>query len=278
MISVVVPAHNEAAVIGRCLSAMTRGAVPGELEIIVVCNGCSDETAVVARRHGDFVRVIETPVASKHVALNLGDEASRGFPRFFVDADVVVSIESIRATAEALGSGRHLAAAPRLRVDLEGCSWAVRRYHDIWMNLPYVQEGMLGSGVYAVSEAGRSRFDRWPDIIADDDLVRLAFRRDERISVATAWFEVKPPKTLPSLIHINIRRRAGADEMREIHPNALEAETREQYRAYLRLWREPRQWPALVVYTWAKLATLVGYAWKKRRGRHKEWNRDATTH
>jgi glycosyltransferase involved in cell wall biosynthesis len=278
MLSVVVPAHDEASVIGRCLAAMTRGAAPGELEIIVVCNGCSDDTAEVARRHGAPVRVIETPVASKNAALNLGDAAARGFPRFFVDADVVLPLASLRATAEALREGRYLAAAPRLRVDLAGCSLPVRLYHDVWMSLPYVQEGMLGSGVYALSEAGRARIGRWPDIIADDDLVRLAFRREERVSVPTAWFEVTPPRTLRSLIHINIRRRAGTDEMRAIHPEALAAETRDQYRAFLRLWLRPRLWPALAVYTWAKLATLAGYAWKKSRGRHKEWNRDATTH
>ena len=43
-VSVIIPAHNEESVIGRCLAAMLEGAQPGELEIIVVCNGCSDRT------------------------------------------------------------------------------------------------------------------------------------------------------------------------------------------------------------------------------------------
>lgn len=278
MISIVIPAHNEAAVIGRCLTSLLRGALPGELEILVVCNGCTDATARIARGFGAAVRVIETEVASKSHALNLGDAQARSFPRFFIDADVVLEIGSLRDTAAALASGRYLAAAPRLRVDLSGCSLAVQLYHRIWMDLPYVQQGMLGSGVYALSEAGRARVGRFPDIIADDDLVRLAFRPSERISVPETSFLVTPPKTLRSLIHINIRRRAGADEMRALHRPAFEQETQKQYRAFWRLWQRPALWPALGVYSWAKFATLVGYAWKKRRGRHKEWNRDATTH
>ena len=60
--------------IERCLAAITGGARPGELQVIVVCNGCDDDTAERARRHGEPVSVVETEVASKHVALNLGVE------------------------------------------------------------------------------------------------------------------------------------------------------------------------------------------------------------
>ena len=73
-ISIIVPAHNEARVIGRCHESMTTGAEPGELEILVVCNGCSDDTASVARRHGPYVQVLESEIASKNAALNLGNQ------------------------------------------------------------------------------------------------------------------------------------------------------------------------------------------------------------
>src|SRR5262245_58336894 len=49
MASVVIPAHNEARVIERGLSSLLEGARPGELEIVVVCNGCTDDTAARAR-------------------------------------------------------------------------------------------------------------------------------------------------------------------------------------------------------------------------------------
>ncbi|MGA8273701.1 MAG: glycosyltransferase, partial [Candidatus Sulfotelmatobacter sp.] len=86
MVSIIIPAHNEGAVIARTLKAMTDGAQPAELDIIVVCNGCSDDTAAVARRFSPAVRVLETAIAGKTNALNLGDEAARSFPRVYVDA------------------------------------------------------------------------------------------------------------------------------------------------------------------------------------------------
>ena len=73
MFSVIIPAYNEASVIDRCLSAMLADARPGELEIVVVANNCSDDTAARARRHGELVKVVETPIGSKIHALNLGD-------------------------------------------------------------------------------------------------------------------------------------------------------------------------------------------------------------
>ena len=64
-ISVVIAAHNEEAVLDRCLDALLRTARTGELEIAVVCNGCTDGTAEVARRYGDDVCVLETPEAPR---------------------------------------------------------------------------------------------------------------------------------------------------------------------------------------------------------------------
>src|SRR5687768_15628594 len=121
MISVIIPAHNEERVIGRGVAAVTAEARPGELEVIVVCNGCRDGTADEARRVGEEVRVIVTDVASKVHALNLGDAAARGFPRFFVDADVVLTLDELRRLAARLESGDVLAVAPRFQMDLTNC-------------------------------------------------------------------------------------------------------------------------------------------------------------
>jgi hypothetical protein len=79
VISIVIPAHDEERVIGRCLSGLASGAEPGELEVVVVANGCTDGTAAAARTFPG-VRVVETPVAGKAAALNLGDEHAPAFP------------------------------------------------------------------------------------------------------------------------------------------------------------------------------------------------------
>jgi glycosyltransferase involved in cell wall biosynthesis len=277
MISIIIPAHNEANVIGRCLEAMTEGAEPGELEILVVCNGCSDNTAEVARGFGPAVKVLESPIPSKNAALNLGHQTATSYPRFYVDADIVLPLDSIRKVAEVLRGGKIHGAAPRIRVDLEQCSWPVRAYYDIWLRTPYVQHGMLGSGVYAISEEGGSRFTTFPDIIADDGFVRLLFEPDERLSVDDTWFLMTPPRTLRSLIHINVRRRVGLYEMAELHPATTQNEAAHQRGELYRSFLKPALWPGLAVYLYAKVACMAIYWVKARQGRQKEWNRDDTS-
>src|SRR3954453_3171433 len=93
--SVVIPAHDEASVIGRCLRALLAGAEPGELEVIVVCNGCHDDTAAVARAHAPDAVVLELPAPSKPAALNAGDAEATRFPRIYLDADVEVPLSVV---------------------------------------------------------------------------------------------------------------------------------------------------------------------------------------
>ena len=75
VISVVIPAFNEAAVIGRTLRSVLTAIDREPGEVLVVCNGCHDETAKIAAGFGDRVRVFELEQGSKTAALNLGDEA-----------------------------------------------------------------------------------------------------------------------------------------------------------------------------------------------------------
>jgi len=275
VISVIIPAHNEEAVLERGLLALLSDASPGELEVIVVCNGCSDRTASLARAFGRGVRVIETEVGSKSHALNLGDRAATGFPRFFVDADIVLPLASVRLVARALESERVLGAAPKMRVELSDRRWSIRAYYAVWMRLPYVNHGMLGCGVYAVSRAGRARFGAFPSIIADDDFVRVQFSPEERATVQDAWFVMTPPQKLSSLVDINLRRFAGDRELARVVPaEQLERSRSHHGSALLRLAAEPALWPALAVYLYVKVATLALYTYRRLVGRHKAWARD----
>ena len=53
-ISVIVPAHNEEKYIARCICSIKAAAkyYGGDVEIIVVCNRCTDRTAEIAKKHG----------------------------------------------------------------------------------------------------------------------------------------------------------------------------------------------------------------------------------
>ena len=110
MVSIVVPAHNEAQVVGRLLRRILSPAGPDDpdgqdgqdgLDVVVVANGCTDGTAEVAASFGPPVRVVSIPVASKLQALAEGNRAATGFPRLYVDADVELGAGDVRALAEA---------------------------------------------------------------------------------------------------------------------------------------------------------------------------------
>jgi len=282
--SVIVPAHDESAVIQRTLAAMLRDADKDGLEVIVVCNGCLDDTAERARSFGPPVQVLETDKGSKPLALNMGDAAARHFPRLFVDADIEVDYASLRAVADRLLESPLLcAAAPELRVNLEHASLLVRQYYSIWLRLPYVRNRLVGSGFYALSERGRQRFEQFPDIIGDDAFIHRMCELQERESVrrsaagSPVFFIMTPPRSLRDLVHIETRRRASDDEMRELFGSASSKESESQKRALLRLFARPWLWPSLAVYLYVKLESRRRYRRNRQRDSHKEWHRDLSS-
>ena len=277
-VSIIIPAHNEAAVIARCLSTILRGAEPGELEIIVVANGCKDDTAAVARAVSPDVKVIDTATPGKSNALNLGDEAATGFPRFFVDADVAIDIGSIRRVAQVLRGETFLAAAPKIQFDLTGRSWFVRSFYDIWQRTPYISEGMIGSGVYAVSEKGRQRWNKIPtDITADDIYVRLQFTPAERTVVADCSFTIQPPMKLAGLIKIKTRGHFGIVELKKFHPELFKNEGESHQRALPKLARNPLLWPKLAAYLYVRLKARKAGEVRLQKGDRNTWERDESS-
>ena len=275
MISIIIPAHNEAAVIARTLKAMTRDAAPGEQELIVVCNGCTDDTATVARCFEPTARVVETELSGKAHALNLGDGVAVGFPRIYADADVILDTDAIRMLALRLEVGDVLAVAPTAKYDLSSCSWPVRAFYDVRSRLPSAQEGIGGSGVYALSEAGRCRFLEFPSVIADDGYVRIQFKPEERETLSSASSDVFPPRTTRDLIAIKTRAHYGSFELERLFPDNWRNRGASNNRSLLRLFRKLWMWPKLAVYC---LITIIARrrAWK-RFGGEMTWERDDTS-
>lgn len=206
VISVIVPAHNEARVIGRLLGPLISTAQPGELEVIVVANGCTDDTANVAASFGQPIKVVSTQAASKSGALVLGDRVAAGFPRIYADADIELGTDDVRALAEALLRPGVLAAAPERELVLADRPKLVRWYYDVWTRLPEVQRGLFGRGVICVSEDGHRRIAHLPQVIADDLAISLSFTSTERVIANGARVVIHPPRTVTDLL----RRRARA--------------------------------------------------------------------
>jgi glycosyltransferase involved in cell wall biosynthesis len=208
-VSVVIPAHNEERAIGACLTRLLSECVPGELDVVVVCNGCRDRTEEVARSFGAPVRVESLAAASKAGALRRGDKVAEGFPRAYLDADVDLTLRDLRAVAAALDEGHALVASASLEMDTSASSLLVRSYYRFHTRLPTVAEDVVGRGLYVLSEEGRSRFDEFPDLLGDDHYVRSQFRDSERMVVSAARSTVRAPGTLGALVGRKIRVAAG---------------------------------------------------------------------
>jgi glycosyltransferase involved in cell wall biosynthesis len=281
--SVVIPAHNEAAVIGRCLRALLQDAPADSVpEIIVVCNGCTDDTAAQARAVSDAITVIELSQGSKPLALNTGNSMAVAMPRFFVDADVITRYSDLAAVAERLDDGRTLAAAPRLFVDTSKASRAVQGYYRVWCALPYVRNAMIGSGVFGLSATGLSRIDRFPDIISDDGYVRSRFSAEERCGLEKdalgrpVTFTVFPPRTLRSLLSVEIRRRAGTDELQR-KGYASRGARDNGLRQIVASRSETAGWDDIAVYLFVKIWTRLVPRLRRLTGGSMLWNRDETS-
>ncbi|MAM86230.1 MAG: hypothetical protein CME36_02845 [unclassified Hahellaceae] len=284
-LSVVIPAHNEAAVIGRCLSSLLSSYEAGDatadagLQVVVVCNGCRDDTAAIARSFQSRFHqllVVETGTASKSVALNLGDEHADHFPRVYLDADIVTSFAALRSAAKALeASEALLCVAPEMRVDTSQSSLSVRAFYSVWLRLPYFTDGrMVGSGVYILSRQGRERFDRFPDIISDDGFVRSRFEKHERQTIPGSSFTVQAPANLPSLINIKTRVRTGNMELECRYPGAsIGGETTGGAVASL-VRARPHLLPAVLLYVMVQRLTLRRARARVATGEFSHWERD----
>ncbi len=270
--SVIVPAHDEAAIIGANLERMARGAPEGLLEFVVVANGCRDDTAARARAALPSATVVELETGSKIAALNAGDAVASHTIRAYVDADVRIEAAALCALAETLDTREARVAAPRLHVDTHGSSLFVRAHFRVWEHTDYRRQGHVGSGVYALSPAGRARFGAFPDVIADDRYVQQLFAPEERVTLDAHAFSVPAPRTLRAQIRRATRIHRGNAELVRRHPELRPAPAARRHGGLLaRVARRPALWPALPVY----VVATVGPRLRAGLG-DRGWERDET--
>lgn len=216
-LDVVVPAHNEQSLVGACLRALLSDADGLDLRVVVVANGCTDDTAgavrtVVAAARAARPQVqlllVETRTAGKAAALNLADRYRRGCAVVYLDADMVITPGSLSALAAALVATaeprmvmpRPLLVRPRDRLG--------RHFAAVWSRLPAVAGQVIGGGCYAVNPAGRARWSAMPRLWADDAFVRSRFAAGERQVIETAGMLLPLPQGR-ELVRVLSRWRRG---------------------------------------------------------------------
>ncbi|MCA1453691.1 glycosyltransferase [Bradyrhizobium sp. BRP22] len=272
--SVIIPAHNEEKVLARCLDTLLADSKPGELEILVVANGCTDRTVEIGRSYGNRVGVIEVSEASKHAALNAGDKAATVFPRVYLDADITVSAGAIRSVVEEMDRAGALIGAPRAVIDLDGCPAIVRSFYRVWCETPWFTDNLVGSGIYVLTAAGHARVGVFPAITNDDQYVHDLFETRERTTSNSYQFLVRPPRTVQGLIKRRTRTLVG---QRELDRRFGQLPGRARRLSLLDLLRRRRaRIGDLIVYAIISKMAAFAATRKEQRG-DRAWERDETS-
>ena len=274
--SIIIPAHNESSGIERTLHSILACKLDRVLQIIVVANGCTDDTAARARAVPGPITVIETAIGNKVHALNLGDREALYFPRAYLDADILLTENALEGVANAFNDPNCRIAAPTPRHRYHGWNPFLAGYYQLWRSLPYVRGAIMGSGFYAIDAQTRSRFTEFPSITADDKFVRNVTKPEERRVVPGCFATVSMPATFSDLLKVKTRWTYGNLELAATHPQLAEGDKSHHDGALRYLLLRPWLWPHipafLFVYRYAHRAAQKRFA-AKAGG----WERDNST-
>jgi GT2 family glycosyltransferase len=155
-ISVIIPAYNEAKLLGDALKSIRQAAVSftaqgWEMELIVCDNNSTDNTPDLARAAG--AQVVFEPINQIARARNTGAAAAAGNWLLFIDADSYPSPELFADVAREIQSGGCLGGGSTVRMNLPFIwGWAIM---SLWNSVSRVKKWAAGSCLFCETEAFR---------------------------------------------------------------------------------------------------------------------------
>jgi rSAM/selenodomain-associated transferase 2/rSAM/selenodomain-associated transferase 1 len=190
MISVIIPALNEAETISATLSGLKAG---DNLEIIVVDGGSSDATVQKARSSGAKTLVMPSP--SKARQMNAGAENAGGDIYIFLHADTQLPENFINLILNAIRDRTVSAGAFRLRIDSEirGMRFIehIANLRSRYLQMPYGDQAIF------ISKKLFTEIGGFPDIpiMEDFEFIRQ-LRRKCKIALMPAYVLTSPRRWL----------------------------------------------------------------------------------
>ena len=245
--TVIIPAHNEAAVIGSTLSSLLRDARPGDFRVVVVCNGCTDGTAPLVRSAFPDVTVVELDESSRVAAINAGLHLAGDQDVLLLDADVELATRDALALCDALTAPGIDVAIGRMKIDVEGGSWPVRAFYRVWALHPYLANGKFAAAI-AISKSALHGIGELPGVTNDDAYLSRLFRPENVALVYQVCFRVRVPRSLPALLRVRSRIHRGNRELQQLFPDRPEAHTQSGIGLLRIVSRRPRLWVDFVLF------------------------------
>ena len=221
-ITIIVPAHNEAALLANCLAALLGSHGLGQVQVIVAANGCTDATVAIAQGFarqaqalGWDLLVLDLADGGKPGALNAADAVALHPSRAYLDADVTVDARLLAQIIAVLDQPAPAYASGSLVIT--GTGRVARAYAAVWAQVPFMAQGVPGCGFFAVNAAGRARWGQFPPIISDDTFVRLQFSPQERHLVAARYYW-PVAEGFANLVRVRRRQDAGVKQVARLYP------------------------------------------------------------
>ena len=140
-VSVVVPAHNEEKYVKRCIDSIQASArhFKGNVEIIIVCNRCTDKTEEIARSNGAIVVKNEDRCIAK--VRNTGIRAARGKVIVTIDCDNRMTKGTLSEIYHLLKSGQYIGGGAPIRFE--------RYSFPLWCNDMMCRIAFAVTGLYS---------------------------------------------------------------------------------------------------------------------------------
>ncbi len=116
-VSVVVPAHNEEKYVKRCIDSIKESAkyFKGNVEIIIVCNRCTDKTEQIAKENGAVVVLNEDRCIAR--VRNTGINIARGKVIITIDCDNRMTKTTIAEIYHLLRTGKYIGGGAPIRFE-----------------------------------------------------------------------------------------------------------------------------------------------------------------
>jgi Glycosyl transferase family 2 len=213
--SIIMPVYNEAKLLGTTIPNLLNG-LADAAELIIICNGCSDDSAETARNLvGHRGRVIDIREKGKANAIRTAERTTTTFPRFFVDSDIMFKGSDFLSLIDALKQPGTLIVSPVAHFDTTECTWAARAISRIWVSLPYGgKEGI--HGVIGVSGECRKLWGELPDTMADDSYMSSQVPAEGRRIVHAVVLTSRAPRTFWTYVRVRSRWLRGDQQLHDM--------------------------------------------------------------
>ena len=245
--AVIIPAHNEAAVIEETLRTLLVGMLPDEVTVIVAANGCTDDTVARARAVASWITVLDIAEPGKAGAIRAAEAQLGPGSRLYLDADICMPASSARAVFDRLEAGAGGARPPAV-LDLNEVNWLVSSFHRARGRLESVQSEFSGGGCYGLSWDTRQLFGAFPDVLGDDLFAARIVPKGRAEIIDAPPVLIRPPRDRRSLTRVLARNVRGNRQLSGLFPDIATPTTKQTLRSLVRSVRGPKSLADAVVY------------------------------